>query len=138
MVGALASMSAKTLQSQHSAASPIKNLLWFTAGDAGGGVAGVSEIDLTGNVNITNNKLLVELNGLSLANFGTLLLIDAATITGTFAETSLTGSPNIPHVVIYDHQNGNILIQRVPEPSTMLLLGLGMVMVISAKRRASR
>ena len=42
-------------------------------------------------------------------------------------------------MLVYDDPNGDILLMNtVPEPSTMFLLGLGMVLAISAKRRASR
>ena len=110
MIGSNASMSARTLQSQHDEESPIKNLLWFTA-DLGG----VSPITLTEGVNIDNNKLKVDLNGLVLENLATLLLIDAAPeeIVGTFADVEVTGdnSDNFSYSVIYDQGSGDILLQ---------------------------
>ena len=110
MIGSNASMSARTLQSQHDEESPIKNLLWFTA-DLGG----VSPIMLTEGVNIDNNKLKVDLNGLVLGNLATLLLIDAAPeeIVGTFADVEVTGGnpDNFNYSVIYDQGSGDILLQ---------------------------
>ncbi len=110
MIGSEASMSARTLQSQHDEESPIKNLLWFTA-DAGG----VSPITLTEEVNIDNNKLKVDLNDFVLGNLDTLLLIDAAPgeIVGAFTELEVTGGDpdNFSYSVIYDQDAGDILLQ---------------------------
>jgi hypothetical protein len=133
MIGSNATLSALNLESANGLAE-VHNKYEFTA-DSGG----VSPITLSNAVNITNNDLVVNLNGFPLANFATLLLFDAAPglIFGEFASSIVNGSV-VPHRIIYDQVNGDILVQRIPEPSTMLLLGLGMVMVISAKRRASR
>jgi hypothetical protein len=132
MIGANASLSALNLESANGA-SQVHNQFEFTADP----VLGVSPITLSNAVNITNNDLTVNLNGFAWA-FGDpdLLLFDAAPgqIYGTFASTTVIGSV-VPHRVIYDNVNGDILVRRVPEPSTMLLLGLGMVMAFSAKRR---
>jgi hypothetical protein len=110
MIGSEASMSARTLQSQHDDDVPIKNLLWFTA-DAGG----VSPITLAEEVDIDNNKLKVELNDFVLGNLDTLLLIDAAPgdIVGAFAELEVSGGDpdNFNYSVIYDHDLGDILLQ---------------------------
>ena len=139
MEGSNASMSARNLFSQHDALSPVKNLLWFTA-DLGG----VSPITLTNAVNINNNKLQVDLNGFDVAPLATLLLIDAAPggiAPGTsFAELEVLGGASAPnYYVVYDGPNGDILLARtIPEPSTMLLIGLGMSLAFCAKRRASR
>jgi len=110
MMGSEASLSARTLQSQHDAASPIKNLLWFTADEGG-----VSPITLSEEVNIDNNKLMVELNDLAFGNLETLLLVDAAPgqILGSFAELEVTGGSldASSYSVIYDQDEGDILLQ---------------------------
>jgi hypothetical protein len=112
MVGSQALMSARTLQSQHDADVPIKNMLWFTA-DAGG----VSPITLSEEVNIDNNKLKVELNDFVMGNLDTLLLIDAAPgeIVGAFAELEVTdGDPDrFSYSVVYDQDSGDILLQSI-------------------------
>lgn len=137
MSGSNATLEAYNLESE-SLAGEIATKYVFDA-DAGG----VSPIKLTDAINITNNELVVNLNGFDLPNFATLLLFDGDQalagnrIFGTFASSVVNGSV-IPHRVIYDQVNGDILVQRIPEPSTMLLLGLGMIVAFSAKRRASR
>lgn len=133
MIGSSATLSALNLESANGLAEN-HNKYEFTA-DGGG----VSPITLSNAVNITNNDLVVNLNGFPLPVGGTLLLFDAAPgqIYGEFASSIVNGSV-IPHRVIYDNVNGDILVQRVPEPSTMLLLGLGMVMAVSVKRRTPR
>jgi hypothetical protein len=133
MIGSNATLSALNLESANGLAE-VHNRYEFTA-DSGG----VSPITLSNAVNITNNDLVVNLNGFPLANFDTLLLFDAAPglIFGEFASSIVNGSV-VPHRIIYDQVNGDILVQRIPEPSTMLLLGLGMIIAFSAKRRASR
>ena len=112
MVGSEATISARTLQSQHDDDVPIKNLLWFTA-DAGG----VSPITLTEEVNIENNKLKVELNDFVPGHLDTLLLIDAAPeeIVGEFAELEVSGGDpdNFSYSVIYDQDAGDILLQSI-------------------------
>lgn len=133
MIGSAASMSADNLFSQHDAASPVKNLLWFTA-DSGG----VSEIKLTDAVNINNNALRVDLTNFSAGPGEKILLIDAAAnrVFGTFATLEILGANPSNFMVVYDQPNGNILLMNtVPEPSTVILLGLGVVAVICAKRR---
>jgi PEP-CTERM motif len=151
MIGSTATMSARNLFSQDPGA-PIMNKLWFTA-DSGG----VSHITLNpftdttttppvtsgGAVNITNNALQVDLAGYTVAPGQKLLLVDAAPnmITGTFTNVTITGGGNpANYSVLYDQGTGNIsLMKAVPEPSTIVLLGLGAVMAFFAtKRRTSR
>jgi hypothetical protein len=103
---------------------------------------GVSEIKLTDAINITNNALTVNLNGFPLANFASVVLFDGDQalvgnrIFGTFASTTVSGSP-YDHRVVYDQVNGDILLQRVPEPTTMLMVGLGLVIAVGTKRRSA-
>jgi hypothetical protein len=135
MIGSNATLSALNLESANGLAEN-HNKYEF---DADGG--GVSPITLSNAVNIDNNDLVVNLNGFNLVNGGApLLLFDAAPeqVYGTFASSTVFGSSEVPHRVIYDNVNGDILVQRVPEPSTMLLFGLGLSVAICAKRRASR
>jgi hypothetical protein len=137
MVGSHASLSARNLLFDH-APQPSKNTIWFTA-DSGG----VSKITLADTVNIDNNALTVDLTGFTLAPGQSLLLIDAAPdrVFGTFATLDVLGVANpSDYAVVYDLANGNILLTNtvVPEPSTMMLLGLGAFATISTRRRASR
>ena len=137
MNGATATLSAFNLESA-SEVGEIPTLYEFNADP----VLGVSPIVLTDAINITNNDLIVNLNGYPLALFDQLLLFDGDQalagnrLFGTFASSALIGSV-LQHRVIYDQANGDIYIRRVPEPSTLVLLGLGMVLVIGAKRRTS-
>jgi hypothetical protein len=138
MNGASATLSAFNLESE-SLVGEIATLYEFNADPA----LGVSPIRLVDAINITNNDLVVNLGGYALANFESLLLFDGDQalvgdrIFGTFASTSVTGGIG-PHKVIYDQVNGDILLQRVPEPSTIGLIGLGLALVACGKRRASR
>ena len=135
MIGSNATLSADNIESANLLALNHNSYLF----DADGG--GVSPITLSNAVNITNNDLVVNLNGLAFQNGDKLLLFDAAPgqIFGTFASSTVFGSPEIVHRVISDQATGDIKVRLgVPEPSTMVLLGLAMVMVISAKRRALR
>lgn len=133
MIGSSATLEAFNLESE-SLAGEIATKYVFDA-DA----SGVSPIKLTDAINITNNELIVNLNGYDLPNFGTLLLFDGDQalagnrLFGTFASSVVNGSV-IPHRLIYDQANGDILVQRVPEPST-LLLAVGMVIAACARRR---
>jgi hypothetical protein len=132
MIGSNASLSALDLLWDHDAASPVKNLAWFTA-DSGG----VSPITLADEVNINNNELRVDLTGFAVAPGAEILLFDAAPnrITGTFGAVDILGANPANYVVAYDQPTGNILLRNtVPEPSTAILLGLGAFMAISARR----
>jgi hypothetical protein len=134
MIGSNASLSALNLESANGLAE-VHNQYEFTT-DGGG----ASPITLSNAVNITNNDLTVNLVGFDLPLNGTMLLFDAAPdqIYGKFASVTVTGG-SYDYAVRYQNAGtGDILLQRIPEPSTMLLLGLGMVMVFGAKRRALR
>ncbi len=135
MVGSHATLSARSLLFDH-LPQPSKNLLWFTA-DSGG----VSKITLSDAVNIDNNALRVDLTGFAVAPGQNILLVDAAPnrVFGTFASVEILGANPLDYVVVYDQANGNILLHNtVPEPSSVILLGLGVVIAASARRRASR
>jgi PEP-CTERM motif-containing protein len=106
---------------------------------------GASEIKLTDAINITNNDLEVNLDGFVLPSLGKVLLFDGdqalvgSRVFGTFANLTVNGVLNPSnYAVVYDQVNGDISLQRVPEPSTALLVLLGVVMAIAAKRRTSR
>jgi hypothetical protein len=137
MIGSNATLSALNLESANGL-TQVHNQFEFTA-DSGG----VSPITLANAVNITNNDLVVNLDGFPLAIGESLLLFDAAPdqIFGEFASSIVNDGlteGEVPHIVIYDQVNGDILVQAIPEPSAVILLALGMVMLISAKRRKSR
>ena len=77
----------------------------------------------------------VNLDGFVLPNLAKLLLFDGDQalagnrIFGTFTNLRVNGALNPPnYTVVYDQVNGDIFLKNtIPEPSTMLLLGLGMV-----------
>jgi hypothetical protein len=135
MNGAGATLSAFNLESE-SLPGEIATQYEFNADS----LLGVSAITLTDAINITNNSLVVNLNSFPLANFASVLLFDGDQalvgnrIFGTFASTTVTGSP-FAHIVVYDQVNGDILLQRVPEPSTLLLVGVTVMIAFGAKRR---
>jgi hypothetical protein len=137
MNGAGATLSAFNLESE-SLPGEIATQYEFNADS----LLGVSEIKLTDAINITNNALVVNLNSFPLANFASVLLFDGDQalvgnrIFGTFASTTVSGSP-FAHRVVYDQVNGDILLQRVPEPSTLLLVGVTVMIAFGAKRRPS-
>jgi hypothetical protein len=135
MNGANATLSAFNLESA-SEIGEVPTQYEFNADS----LLGVSAITLTDAINITNNSLVVNLNSFPLANFASVLLFDGDQalvgnrIFGTFASTTVSGSP-FAHRVVYDQVNGDILLQRVPEPSTLLLVGVTVMIALGAKRR---
>jgi hypothetical protein len=135
MNGASATLRAYNLESE-SLTGEIATQYEFNADS----LLGVSAITLTDAINITNNALVVNLNGYVLANLASVVLFDGDQalvgnrIFGTFASTTVTGSP-YAHQVVYDQVNGDILLQRIPEPTTMLLVGLGLVLAVGMKRQ---
>jgi hypothetical protein len=136
MIGSSATLNAFNLESE-SLLGEIATKYVFEA-DAGG----VSDIKLVDAVNITNNELVVDLNGFNLAPGGVAVLFDAAPnrIFGQFSSVSvLGGNPNYTYAVEYrNFHHGDIVLHRVPEPSTIGLIGLGLALVACGKRRASR
>jgi hypothetical protein len=145
MNGSGATLSAYNLESE-SLAGENPTQYFFTA-DAGG----VSDIFLKDAINITNNSLTVDLTSFALAPSSSVLLFDGDhtgagdtpvgnRIFGTFSSLNVLGGVGASnYYVIYDQPNGNILLARtVPEPSTLLLLGMGISVVLLTKRRKSR
>jgi hypothetical protein len=141
MTGSSATLQAYNLESE-SLPGEIRTKYRFDAN-----ALGVSKIKLTDAINITNNDLEVNLDGYVLPNLATLLLFDGDQalagnrIFGTFANLTVNGVLNpTNYQVVYNQTTGDILLQNsVPEPSTMALLGFGMVMTIFvAKRRETR
>lgn len=135
MIGSAATLIAINLESANGL-SQVHNKFEFSA-DAGG----VSPITLANAANITNNDLVVNLNSFVLGQGATEVLFNAAPnqIYGTFASLVVNGgNPGHQYTVVYDQAAGDILLQRVPEPSTTILLGFGLVMTICARRRISR
>jgi hypothetical protein len=116
--------------------SQVHNDFEFSA-DSGG----VSAITLSNAVNITNNDLTVNLNSFVLGPGATEVLFDAAPnqIYGTFASLAVNGgNPGFQYALLYDQAAGDILLQRIPEPSTTILLALSMAIATCTRRRASR
>jgi hypothetical protein len=139
MIGSNASLSARNLESANGA-TQVKNEYLFQA-DAGG----VSPITLVDAVNIDNNRLTVDLTGFALAPGMSVTLFDAAPerVFGRFMEVAVLGVANpSDYAVVYEDQvgqSGDILLTNiVPEPSTALLIGLGMVLAIGWKRPSAR
>lgn len=140
MIGSNASLTALNLES-FNGASQVHNKYLFTA-DAGG----VSEIKLNNAVNIGNNDLTVDLTAHSLAAGSSLLLFDAAPgqIYGDngnyFTNVSVIGgAPSAVYYVSYDQTAGDIsLVRTVPEPASLVLVALGVVVAAAVRRRASR
>lgn len=135
MNGANATLSAYNLESE-SLAGEVPTVYEFNA-DASFGLSTITLVDA---INITNNDLVVNLNGFELPPLGTVVLFDGDQtlagdrIFGAFASTTINGSSN-PYQVVFDQVNGDILLQRVPEPTTWVLLGLGLLSASYARRR---
>jgi len=136
MTGSNATLSAFNLESE-SLAGEIATKYIFDA-DAGG----VSEIKLQDAINITGNNLEVNLGVFALPINSSILLFDGdqalvgSRVFGTFANLTVNGNLNPSnYVVVYDQPNGNILLQAVPEPSTMALLGLVLTIFIAKRRK---
>jgi hypothetical protein len=136
MIGSTATLSAFNLESE-SLPGEIPTKYRFDA-DA----LGVSTIKLTDAINITNNDLEVNLGSFALPLNSKITLFDGdqslATnrIFGTFANLTVDGVTNpANYTVVYDQAIGDIQLMAIPEPSTMLMIGLGMMAAISAKRR---
>jgi hypothetical protein len=135
MIGSTATLSALNLESANGL-SQVHNKFEFSA-DGGG----VSPITLANAANITNNDLVVNLNSFILGLGATEVLFNAAAnqIYGTFASLAVNGgNPSHQFRVVYDQAAGDILLQRVPEPATFVMLGLGVAMAACARRRTSR
>lgn len=135
MIGSNATLEAFNLESE-SLAGEIPTKYRFDA-DA----LGVSEIKLTDAINITNNVLEVNLNGLALPPLAKLTLFDGdqslATnrIFGAFASVTVDGVLNpTSYSVVYDQAIGDIQLMRIPEPATALLLGLAAVGAALSRR----
>ena len=138
MIGSTASLNAVTDESANGAAE-VHNQYKWTA-DAGG----VSPITLSNAVNIDNNDLTVDLTSFVLPAHSSIKLFDAAPnqIYGTAASLTVIGgvaNPASNYYLNYDHANGDILLSRtVPEPSAIVLLGIGAMIAFGIKRRGSR
>jgi len=145
MTGSSATLQAYNLESE-SLVGEIATKYRFDADSLG-----VSEITLTDAINITNDVLEINLGAFALPSYGSLLLFDGDhtgplstpignRVFGAFASFTVNGILNpANYIVVYDQPNGNILLQNVPEPSTVLLLGFGMIMtILGAKRRETR
>jgi hypothetical protein len=135
MIGSNATLSALNLESANGM-TQVHNEFEFSA-DAGG----VSPITLANAANITNNDLVVNMNSFVLGLGATEVLFNAAPnqIYGTFASLAVNGgNPSHQYAVVYDQVAGDILLQRVPEPTTAVLLGLGLVLATCARRRVSQ
>ncbi|QEG34733.1 hypothetical protein Pr1d_20150 [Bythopirellula goksoeyrii] len=139
MNGATATLSAFNLESE-SLVGEVPTLYEFNADS----LLGVSAIKLQDAINITNNELVVNLNSFPLANLSSILLFDGDQslvgdrVFGTFASTTVSGGAlGAQYSVVYDQAVGDILLQRIPEPSTILLFGLSLMFTAGARRRQS-
>ena len=132
MIGSSASLSAHDLESEN-VPTQVRNRYLFQA-DSGG----VSPITLLDAINITENRLEVDLTNFTMSAGSSLTLFNAAPnrIFGQFAEVNIIGANPSNFAVVYDQGLGDIqLVNTVPEPSAALLLGIGMWAIL-AKRRA--
>jgi hypothetical protein len=134
MIGSSATLTAVNVEAANGL-SQVHNTFQFSAD-----IGGFSEIVLSNAVNITNNDLIINLNSFVLAPGGTALLFDAAPgqVYGAFASLSVNGViPATQYSVVYDLAAGDILLQRIPEPATALLLGFGLALAGFVTRRGA-
>lgn len=134
IIGSNATLNA---QNDQSANGPLEthNQYLFEA-DSGG----VSPIKLVDAVNIDNNDLTVNLGSFVVLPGSPLNLFEEAPNRrfGTFANVTVTGGNAAATHLHYNDALGAIQLV-VPEPSTMLLMGIGMsMMAFVTKRRAAR
>lgn len=135
MIGSTATLNAVNLESANGL-SQVHNEFEFSA-DLGG----VSEIKLSNAMNITNNDLTVNLNNFVLGIGGTERLFDAAPnqIYGSFASWAVNGGdPAFQYQLLYDLAAGDVLLQRIPEPSTLALFGIVAIGAVYGQRRLLR
>ena len=135
MTGSHATLQAHGLEAA-SATGQVPTLFRFDA-DSGG----VSKITLTDAINITHDNLQVNLNGFVLPNQGTMLLFDGDQalagnrIFGTFDNLTVNGVLNPSnYAVVYNQALGDILLQAVPEPTSLGVLAVG-AMLLTRRRR---
>ncbi len=133
MVGSTASLTARVLESANGS-SEVKNRYLFTA-DA----AGVSPITLNVALNITNNRLDVDLSSYTtLSPVITLFNTAPGQIYGAFSEVNLIGSVASQYELVYDNNvTGDIQLVRIPEPATILLAIGGLIAAAFARRRGA-
>jgi hypothetical protein len=140
MSGSAATLQAFNLESE-SLPGEIRTKYRFDAD-----LLGASPIKLTDAINITNNDLEVNLGAFVFPNFGTMLLFDGDQalvgnrVFGTFANLTVNGVLNPANfAIVYDQLKGDILLQSVPEPTAVSIVGLGIIMtVLATKRREAR
>lgn len=138
MIGSNATLSAFNLESE-SLPGEVRTKYRFDAD-----TLGVSEIKLTDAINITNNDLEVNLGSFVLSPQAKITLFDGdqslatSRIFGTFANLTVNGVANpANYTVVYDQAIGDIQLMAIPEPSALLLVGLGFAAVLSARGRTT-
>ena len=142
MLGSSASLVMNGLESANGAGE-VHNQYLFVA-DAGG----VSPVRANNAINITNNDVTVDLTAYTLLPGNSLTLFDAATVVspfgsifGTIANLTIIGADSGNYALVYENalgQSGDILLVNVvPEPATMLLLGIGIVAATAVRRRSA-